>query len=175
MHKVMRLLTFAFCITTLTQRSVADDPVLGPPTWIVDAHIDPVGSRGQPLLIGTVFDWNESRQSWIDSETIQHKSSSVDASITRLRSIFMLTSKRFTGPIAALKFSRLDGSVIDPDDLPKLLASKRAIAFVPTGTGIHPAITAALHPDTIVITRVSYSSDPGDSFDPVVIPLPAKR
>ena len=81
----------------------------------------------------------------------------------------MLTSDRFTATVNTLRFSRLDGSAIDTEDLPSLLANKRAVAFMPKGTGIHPAITSALHPDTIVITRVSYPADP------VVIPLPDKR
>ncbi|KAA5536078.1 hypothetical protein FYK55_28195 [Roseiconus nitratireducens] len=169
MANVIRLLTLSFCITAFTHPCAADDPVLGPPTWIIEARMESDGPRGQSVLIGTVLDWSESRQSWTHSGTIQHESKSVDASRTRSRSIFMLTSDRFTATMNTLKFSRLDGSIIDPDDLPDLLAAKRAVAFVPKGTGIHSAITAAMHPDTIVITRVSYPSDP------VVIPLPEKR
>lgn len=81
----------------------------------------------------------------------------------------MLTSDRFAATMNTLKLSRLDGSTIDSDDLPDLLAAKRAVAFVPKGTGIHPAIISTLHPETIVVTRVSYPSDP------IVIPLPEKR
>lgn len=168
MHNLVRLFALPLCIITLAQLSFANDPVLGPPTWIVNAKISPDGPRGQSLLSGTVFDWNESRQTWTHSGTIQHGSRSVDASRTRSRSVFMLTSDRFMATMTTLKFSRLDGSVIDSDDLPELFATKRAVAFVPKGTGIHPAIASALHPDTIVITRVSYPTDP------VVIPLPDK-
>jgi hypothetical protein len=81
----------------------------------------------------------------------------------------MLNSDQFVASMAALRFSRLDGSEIKSGDLPGLLNAKRAVAFLPKGTGIHPAIVAALHPETIVITRVSYPSDP------VVIPLPEER
>jgi hypothetical protein len=62
----------------------------------------------------------------------------------------MLTSDRFVARMNTLKFSRLDGSMIESDDLADLLAMKRGVAFVPKGAGIHPAIAAALHPDTIV-------------------------
>lgn len=68
--------------------------------------------------------------------------------------------------MSALRFSRLDGSEVKSNDLASLLDAKRAVAFLPKGTGIHPSIVGALHPDTIVVSRVSYPSDP------VVIPLP---
>jgi hypothetical protein len=169
MHSLVRLLALPLFITTLTQLSLANDPVLGPPTWFVDAQIKPDGPRGQSLLIGNVFDWNESRQTWTHSGTLQRGSRTVDASRTRSRSVFMLTSDRFIATLTTLRFTRLDGSQIDSEDLPALLATKRAVAFVPKGTGVHPAIASALHPDTIVITRVSYPNDP------IVIPLPEKR
>jgi hypothetical protein len=169
MRSLLCLLTLLLCITTLTQFSVANDPVLGPPTWIVDAQINPDGPRGQSLLIGKVFDWEESRQTWTHSGTLQQGSRTVNASRERSRSVFMLTSDRFMATMTTLRFARLDGSQIDSDDLPELLATRRAIAFLPKGTGVHPAIAAALHPDTIVITRVSYPNDP------IAIPLPEQR
>ena len=169
MHRLLRLLTLLLCITTFAPLCDADDEVLGPPTWIIDAQIKPDGPRGQSVLIGTVFDWNESRQTWTHLGTMQQGSRTVDASRTRSRSVIMLTSDRFMATLTALRFTRLDGSQIDSDDLPELLATKRAVAFVVKGTGIHPAIASALHPDTIVISRVSYPNDP------IVIPIPERR
>ncbi|EMI45755.1 hypothetical protein [Rhodopirellula sp. SWK7] len=81
----------------------------------------------------------------------------------------MLTSDRFVATTNTLKFSQLDGSEIKSDDLASLLNDEQAVAFVPKGVGIHPAIASTLNPDTIVVTRVSYPTDP------IVISIPEKR
>ena len=164
----LKLATLLF-VAALMRTCVANDAVPGPPTWIIDAQIEADGPRGQSKLIGTVLDWNDTRQSWTESGALQHGGRTVGVSRARSRSVLMLHSDQFVASMAALRFSRLDGSEIKSNDLPGLLNAQRAVVFLPKGTGIHPAIVAALHPETIVITRVSYPSDP------VVIPLPEVR
>jgi hypothetical protein len=147
--------------------SVASDPVTGPPTWIVDAQIVTDASHGQQEFTGTILNWSESQQTFAQPLTKQIGSNKVRMGNTTLtRSVFMLTSERITATLDALKFSRLDGSIVKLADLEGVLATKRAFAFVAKGSDIHPSIVASLHPDTIVITRKAYETDP------VVIPLP---
>lgn len=152
-----------------TQPCFANDPVPGPPTWIVDVQVITDGPSGLSQLTGTVFNWHETRQAWTRAGAIQQGDRAFDPSRSRSRTVLILQSDQFAASMNTLRFSRLDGSAIESDDIPGLLKTKRAVAFLPKGTGIHPAIVATLHPETIVVTRVSYPSDP------IVIPIPERR
>ncbi len=168
MNRIPLLLIQCLFINALMPFCVASDPVIGPPTWIVDARIVTDAPHGKPEFTGTIVNWSESQQTFAHPLTKQFGSNKVrrGGNPTRTRSIFMLTSERIIATLDALKFSRLDGSIVKTDDLEGVLATKRAFAFVPKGIDIHPSIAASLHPDTIVITRTAYETDP------VVIPLP---
>lgn len=169
MQNLYLSLSALLIVAIQTQPCFANDPVTGPPTWIVDLQVTTDGPSGRSQLIGTVFNWHDTRQAWTKSGTIQHGDRAIGASRSRSRSVLILQSDQFVASMTTLRFSRLDGSEIESDDIPGLLKTKRAVAFLPKGTGIHPAIVATLHPETIVITRVSYPSDP------VVLPVPEER
>lgn len=165
MQNPFLLLSSLIIVAWQIQVSEADGPVPGPPTWIVDAQVKADGPDGASRLIGTVFDWHDSRQNWATQGTIRHSGRTVHASRSRSRSVLILQSERFIASMSTLRFTRLDGSKIESKDIPAMLKNGRGVAFLPKGTGIHPAIVSALHPETVVATRVSYPSDP------VVIPI----
>jgi hypothetical protein len=74
--------------------------------------------------------------------------------------VFVLQAKQFVVSVNAIRFARLNGGMIDLAEVPDLLREGRAIAWLPKGAAIHPAIAKALHPETIVVTRGSYPTDP---------------
>jgi hypothetical protein len=74
--------------------------------------------------------------------------------------VFILQAREFAVSVDAVKFARLNGDLIDSSEVPGLLSEKRAVAFLPKGAAIHPAIEKALHPATVVVTRVSYPTEP---------------
>ncbi|MCD0459264.1 hypothetical protein [Roseiconus lacunae] len=161
---VLALLTLLLTVCVVT----ADDPVAGTPQMIIDARIDDNTPNGK-LFVGTTMDWIQNHQSWNRERTIDHGGRSVTASIDRGRSVLVLRSKRFAASFDTLKFTRLNGDSIDSSAIKDLLARKRAVVFLHKGTTIHPAIVGSLHPETLVVTRVSYP------VDPLVIGIPEKR
>ena len=149
--------------------SVASEPVFGPPQMIVDARIDAEASRAGKRLIGTIMEWTETRQTWNVEGTIEHGTRSVRASRDKRRSIFILQAKQFVASTSTLRFARLNGEPIDSSEVSDKLRNKRAVAYLPKGAAIHPAIANALHPETVVVTKVSYSADP------MVVDIPEER
>ena len=156
---------FTLAVTAIAPVCFAQELVLGPPTWIVEAQIiESGGPLGEPEFTGKVLRWGESKQQYA-AERMTTRGVR-NGFRTQARPVFMLTSERITATLNTLHFSRLDGSDLKPAEIDELLKKKRAVAFLQKGTGISAEIAAALHPDTIVVTRVSYPADP------VVISLP---
>jgi hypothetical protein len=164
-----RAVTTLLSLLSLTGYVSADEPVFGPPTMIIDARIDDHAPGDGKRLIGTTMEWAETRQSWNREGTIERGGRSITASIDRGRSVFILQAKQFVAPLNTLQFARLNGDAIDATEVDNLLAAKRAVVFLPKGVEIHPAIANALNPETVVVTRVSYPTDP------LVIGIPQKR
>ncbi|WP_145391376.1 hypothetical protein [Stieleria neptunia] len=148
--------------------ATADEPVVGPPETIIDAHIEDDTPNGK-LFVGTTMDWGETRQTWNHEGTIEHGGRSITASIDRGRSVLVIREKRFAASFNTLQFAHLNGDVIDSSVIKDLLSKDRAVVFLHKGTTIHPAIANSLHPETVVVTRVSYP------IDPLVIGIPEKR
>ncbi len=164
-----RTVTLLLVLLALTCHCIAGEAVFGPPEMIINARIDDQALRVGKRLIGTIMRWDETRQTWNHEGTIEHGTRSVRASINKGRSVFILQAKQFVVSVSAVKFARLNGDLIDLSEVPGLLRDKRAVAFLPKGSAIHPAIAKALHPETVVVTRVSYPTDP------LVIDIPETR
>ena len=136
---------------------------------VTDAKIDDSGPRGDKVFFGTILRWEESRQNWQVTSTLERGGVSMRASRDRGRTVFLLQGKQLMVSLRALQFHHLDGRQISHDDALELLREPKAVAFLAKGCRIHPDIAKILHPDTIVVTRVSYP------VDPLVIDLPEKR
>ncbi len=150
------------------------EPVNGPPKLLVNARIDQPGPRESERFVASFLSWDESRQNWDRSgkaagPDVPEAYRGRTISVKRSRAIFVLQSEQLVVSMNALTFSRLDGEPVASSAVPKILESKRAVAFVPEGCTIHPAISAALHPDTLVVSRRSYPEEP------LLIPLPETR
>lgn len=147
--------------------ATADEPVVGPPEMIIDARIEDEALNGK-LFVGTTMDWGQNRQSWNRNGLIEQGGRSVPVSIDRGRSVLVIRETRFAVPFDTLQFAHLNGDVIDSSAIKDFLSRDRAVVFLHKGTAIHPAIANALHPETVVVTRVSYT------IDPLVIGIPEK-
>lgn len=148
---------------------IAVDSVSGPPELIINAKIEDRGQRGGEQLVGTILNWATPRQTWNHEATVERGNRSGQVSIDKSRAVFILNGEEFVVDVSAVQFAQLNGDRIDASDVPGLLRQGRAVALLPKGVAIHPAIAKALHPETIVVTRVKYPSDP------LVIDIPKER
>ena len=163
------LLAISWLVYSVCPTCVADDPVHGPPTLVIDARIDDGEGRKEKRFIGNILQWGEAQQSWYRESEIRRGSRSASAAFAKDRSVLILQSKRMVASLSTLRFMRLNGDVIDKEDIPKLLQVGRAVVFLHQGCAIHPAIAKSLHPETVVVQRISYPNVP------LIIPLPDAR
>lgn len=173
MRTIFVVCTLLPCVATPGWCTEAE-PVYGPPKLLVNARIDQRGPRESERFVASFLVWEESRQNWdrpgkAAGPDVPDAYRGVTISVKRSRAIFVLQSEQLVMSMNALTFSRLDGEPVASSDVAKILEAKRAVAFVPKGCTIHPAIAAALHPDTLVVSRRSYPEEP------ILIPLPETR
>jgi hypothetical protein len=135
------------------------------PQFLLDAQIVETG-QGQVLVAARPY-YETVEQSYHLESSLRQLGEFADGKTARQRSDAVLRIETQTQQIAVLQstivkfgvrqlwLSKLDGTEATLHDLRGAIANDKALLLLPDNANLHPGIRAILHPNTLVISKIS--------------------
>ena len=144
--------TMLCCIPAML--ASADDTFTSPET-IVNVKIEPSGNGSDMILTGAKI-FFETVQTSYHVESQRERPDLAN----RTQHVAMLQSKILRVGVHQLKFQSVSGEEIDLETVQSRLKINPLVLLLPSGASIHPQLSAALKPETIVIIRADGKPSP---------------